>query len=150
MVVVTAFINMQLTQFLPFKWINVHSHFFQGQRDGVCLGDSGVSAKPKMSRLSIPPSFFSPLGHLFLTGASTSRFCDCWSETIWVQSATSHKPTNQPGSNTSSRYSYFSCHLPFVSLLVFLVAFCGTRQTISNRYSLETLQDFFSLLNQTS
>lgn len=117
------------------------------------LGNSGASAKsPKMSHLSTrflltagsPPPYWSRY----------SRFCDCWSETIWVQSATSHKQTNlqinQPHSNTSSSYPCSSYHMPFVSPPAFLVAFCETGQTISNWYGLEKLCNFFSLLNQTS
>lgn len=115
------------------------------------LSDSGVSAKPAQDE---PPLYST---QFLLTAGSPpphwslySRFCDCWSEMIWVQSATSHKQTNKPGSNTSPRQSYSSYHLPFVSPPVFLVVFYGSSQTISNWYGLEKLQDFFSLLNQTS
>lgn len=83
------------------------------------LGDSGASAKPAQDE---PPlhstQFLLTAGSRVLLGAGTvvSVTAGVKQSGCKVQPLT-NQLTNQPGINTSARYSYSSYHLPFVSPL---------------------------------
>lgn len=83
------------------------------------LGDSGASAKPAQDEPRLystqflltagsPPPHWSPYSH----------FCDCWSEVIWVQSATSHKQTNKQ--TNLAAIPVRDSHTPPIICLLFL------------------------------